>query len=94
MMARPSPRDWQEELAGFLRSTSAKVLFVAYPDKKDARPVDMNVFGPTISIGDLQGWRQDLYRDDIHPTPEGNVILATEITSAVLRLAEPPIASR
>ncbi|MFN3547628.1 MAG: hypothetical protein ACK4U0_09065 [Mesorhizobium sp.] len=90
--AQPTPaemivptRDWRGDLVSFAATTTVPITVVIYPDRDGlddlsaaAELPDLGV-DRIISIGDDSRWSKSLYRDAIHPTPEGTGVLATII---------------
>lgn len=85
-------RDWHADLTAFAQGFDKPIFLFAYPtvqelhDKqlmadqldavitgiKDRAGSDIEVF----KVADSEQWKPDLYRDDIHPTGQGNAVLA------------------
>lgn len=89
---------FQQKLAE-LQSTGKRVLIVLYPDKfeltdadehyqdfKEALKKAMHGCCALLEVRGATGWNVRLYKDSIHPTPEGNRVLADLI---ITRLGEP-----
>lgn len=84
------PGDLAAELRSFLAVYGDKSLFVLYPDRAEtenpalaranfAAGLALLTSSGAQKIVPLAGnerWRTDFYKDDIHPTPEGNRVLA------------------
>ena len=84
------PGDLAAELRSFLAVYGDKSLFVLYPDRAEtenpalarahfAAGLALLASSGAHKIVQLTGdkrWRTDFYKDDIHPTPEGNRVLA------------------
>lgn len=84
------PGDLSAELRSFLAAHGEKTMFVLYPARAEAESPALAQahFASALALLTSSGvhkvfqlagnefWRTDLYRDDIHPTPEGNRVLA------------------
>lgn len=82
--------DLPVELKEYLARYGAKTTFILYPDKNEATDIQLEVNGFKSGIAILKAagaatiihvandprWGQRWYKDSIHPTPEGNQILA------------------
>jgi len=92
------PGDVWNELSTFLQSTQLKPIFIIYPDKDEItnvalrnqhfvpnidRLLSMSDTSHIIKIADDKRWNNNLYRDGIHPSAEGNVVLARIIADAI-----------
>jgi len=88
--------DVQLELADFLKSTKLKPVFILYPDKPEELNSELRHthFAPILStlntmggkivlVADDKRWSADYYRDGIHPSGEGNRVLAEIIADAM-----------
>jgi hypothetical protein len=86
------------ELANFLRaSTPHRILFMLYPNRQEARDAKLlgrvseeqrkflNSAGATkvFSVGSDSRWSLGLYKDNIHPTVQGNIVLAQIIADQI-----------
>ena len=84
------------ELADFLKSTHLKPLFIIYPDKSEELNSELRNthFAPILATLNTMGgkivlvagdkrWLADYYRDGIHPSAEGNRVLAEIIADAM-----------
>lgn len=93
------PGDLRDELQKFLAGYGHKVLFVWYADKSQqvdlaqrqvAQASQLNVLKEAgavhvITVADDFRWSENLYRDGIHPTSEGNRVLALIIVDALVK---------
>jgi lysophospholipase L1-like esterase len=86
-----SPRDWRSDLSAFADALRKPLLVLVYPDRNEASnpasptPLDgdaaavaalLGAKGKVVSVKSDPSWNPSLYRDAIHPTPEGNAVLA------------------
>lgn len=93
------PGDLQQELQAFLASHAHKVLFVWYADKpQQANAVlrqttqapqlaALKAAGArhAITVAEDSRWSAAYYKDAIHPTPEGNQVLASIIRDGLAK---------
>ena len=95
------PGDLRKELQVFLSGRADKVLFAWYPDKaeqadvtlrkatQDAQLALLQSAGANpknlVSIADDKRWTAAIYKDGIHPLPEGNQVLAQVLKDALVR---------
>ena len=84
------PGDLAAELRSFLAEHGEKTMFVLYPDRAETEnpalaqahlAVGLALLTSSgartvVQLAGNERWRTDLYKDDIHPTPEGNRVLA------------------
>lgn len=97
-----SPGDLQAELTAYLELYREKSVFVFYPDKQELHDLDrfdeafatghellISTGARALQVMGHPAWRTDLYRDGIHPTPEGNRVLASIIAEMVLNETAP-----
>lgn len=93
-----SSGDWEKELLEISKNTNGKILFVLYPDKKALADKDLweqqtyHIKGfidnnrdkfDYIDIAKVPKWNSQLYRDGIHPSTDGNKVIANVIASYV-----------
>lgn len=84
------------ELADFLKTTQIKPLYIIYPDNAEFLNAELRNqhFAPNLSklaalpgdiflVTDDKHWSANYYRDGIHPTAEGNAVLAKIISDAL-----------
>ncbi|WP_262964955.1 hypothetical protein [Methylobacter psychrophilus] len=84
------------ELAEFLKSTKLKPLYIIYPDKPESLNAELrhSHFAPYLAklsamggryvlVADDKRWSANYYRDGIHPSAEGNHVLAEIIADAL-----------
>ena len=91
------PGNLAAELTSFLKAYGDKTLFVLYPDREEAlnaalaeirfaSHIALLKSSGTDKIFQLAGnerLRASFYRDDIHPTPEGNRVLASILAGLI-----------
>lgn len=91
------PGNVWDELADLVKSTQLKPLYIIYPTKTETLNTNLRIqkFAANSeklsSIGNrtlffvAEGtrWSAEFYRDDIHPTAEGNAVLANIIKDAI-----------
>jgi hypothetical protein len=84
------PGDLAAELRSFLAVYGDKSLFVLYPNRAEAENpalaranfaaglalLTSSGAQKIVPLAGNERWRTDFYKDDIHPTPEGNRVLA------------------
>ncbi|MGG6262458.1 hypothetical protein ACQ259_20435 [Stutzerimonas stutzeri] len=88
--------DLQTELAAYLEEHREKTLFVLYPDKQELHDLDrfeqafatgrellISTGARVLQVTGHPAWQTNLYRDGIHPTPEGNRVLASILAEMV-----------
>ncbi|MCA1392272.1 hypothetical protein I6F20_24680 [Bradyrhizobium sp. IC3123] len=88
--------DWRSEFAWLRREYPGPITIVLYPTRAEvldarSRSVNLNAAGEGIGSGmtsyvviaDGQDWSSSSYRDEIHPTDEGNAKLARRIVASI-----------
>ncbi len=91
--------DWQAPLRQWIQTTQAsgvRVHFVLYPGRKEleaqrstATTATLNQLQATqpvhaVEVARFNAWQPSLYRDDIHPSAEGNQVLADVVKHTLL----------
>ncbi|MEK5752394.1 hypothetical protein V3519_10285 [Acinetobacter variabilis] len=90
--------DWEKELLEISKNIKGKILFVLYPDKKALADKDLwddqtyhikkfinenkDKFD-YIDIVKIPEWNSQLYRDGIHPSNDGNQVIANVIANYI-----------
>ena len=95
-------RDWKSQWSAFRAGKSPPTLIVLYPNKAEANDgklrfsalvEPMQVLSGVgvrfVDVGADRRWNTSLYRDEIHPTPEGTGILATIVSEAMTPKKDP-----
>jgi hypothetical protein len=90
---------WQRELVDWMNGADIKpkrVTFILYPFKApfeslgpEANRPERDALmssgvGPVSDLAQDPAWRLDLYKDDAHPTAQGNAVLARFISKALM----------
>ncbi len=90
------PGNVWDELADFLKTTKLKPLYIIYPDKSESLDAELrnknftpnltklsSMQGKIILVADDKRWQANYYRDVIHPSAEGNAVLAKIIADGI-----------
>ena len=84
------------ELADFLKTSQLKPLYIIYPDKPELLDAELRsqhftsnleklalMPGKYFLVANDKRWQASYYRDNIHPSAEGNTVLANIISDAI-----------
>ena len=83
---------WKTDLRRFLERYHGRLIWVLYPKKNEVgtHPVDFEPLLSTIKgradvldLSDDPAWRRAQYRDAIHPSADGDRVMASEIARAL-----------
>ena len=91
------PGDLAAELRTFLAANAGKASFVLYPDRAEAVAPALEAahFASgrallaaagarnVVRVASDSRWSSRYYKDDIHPTPEGNRVLAAILAGLI-----------